>query len=345
MFLPLGARWSLDAWRRRAPPADAAIYSPASAALLLQAACVFFMTGLLKTGPEWSDGTAISYAIDRRWWILPFGEWLLAHPPLPQLLTPAVRYFEMLGPLLLFAPLAALPLRALGILGIWGLLAGLALGLELNIFPWIAGSGMLPFLPGAWFDALARRWPTFAMRVGAAAAAPRGLRRVASRALAAAVLALLGLVLWINASTAKPALAPPPALHALARFLHLDQAWLMYAPSPRRFDVWFEHHGVLANGTLVHLDTTPGGAGWERVERAWRDYRFRFYLQKMVAPRWEEPLEAYLHWLCRQWNQGRSGGARLDRLAIDSMTQPINLGDAPEQPIERAQLKTVLCPR
>src|SRR5262245_27571930 len=58
IFLPLGAWAALDA-RRRGPPHRALVVSPASAALLLQVAGMFLLTGLLKTGPEWSDGTAI----------------------------------------------------------------------------------------------------------------------------------------------------------------------------------------------------------------------------------------------------------------------------------------------
>jgi hypothetical protein len=146
MFLPLGARWSLDA-RRLGPPASPFVASPASAALLLQVGCVFLVTGLTKTGPEWMDGTAIQYAINRKWWILPFGEWLLAHPTLPRLLTPAVRYYEILGALALFVPFYTVPIRLCAMLGFWGLLAGLGLGIRLNLFPWIA-TGVLVFLPG-----------------------------------------------------------------------------------------------------------------------------------------------------------------------------------------------------
>ena len=60
MFLPLGARMSLDARRdpalRSAPVLH---FSAATVALLGQVCVVYFTTGLLKSGELWADGTAV----------------------------------------------------------------------------------------------------------------------------------------------------------------------------------------------------------------------------------------------------------------------------------------------
>jgi hypothetical protein len=344
LFLPLGARASLDARRRTAPPPAPLVCSPASAALLLQIGAVFLVTGLVKTGPEWTqDGTAILYALDRKWWIRPFGAWLLAHPPLPELLTPAVRWWEILGPLLLFAPVATVPLRLFAVAGFWALLGGLGLGLKLNLFPFVTGAALLPMLPPALWDALGRRFAPLRASAAVEAAGPPSLpRRVATVAAQGAVLVLLLLSIgWTNAASVDPALGPPPRL---VTALDLEQGWMMYAPSPRRVDAWFEHHGRLANGTPVDLDRASGGAGWAEVERAWQDYRFLYYLQKLVVPRWQESLTAYASWLCRQWNQDRTGGARLEHVSVTPVIQPIAIRDEPEQPPTRDPATTVLCP-
>lgn len=344
MFLPLGARWSLDA-RRRGAPASPIVFSPASAALLLQAASVFLVTGLAKTGPEWMDGTAIRYAIDRRWWTLPFGHWLLAHPWLPELLTPLVRWGEILGPLALFSPVWTAPLRLLAIPGLLGLLAGLGLGLRLNLFPFITGSGLLVFLPAAFWDALGRRSALFARTPDAPRAPLAGWRRGVSALGHAAVLALLLLlVIWMNARTLTGALAPPPALARIGAALGIEQGWLMYAPSPKHVDVWFEHRGRLANGASVDLDRATGGAGWAQVERAWRDYRFQYQLQKLAATKLEPLLVAYTEWLCRRWNLDRTGGARLEHVSVVPIVQPIAIRDEPEEPPHAETATTVLCP-
>jgi len=344
VFLPLGARWSLDA-RRAGPPVHTAVCSPASAALLLQVACMFFMTGLLKTGPEWADGTAISYALNRKWWILPFGAWLLAHPPLPQWTTPAVRAFEVLAPLVLFLPVITAWLRLCAILAFWGFLAGLGFGMQLNLFPWISGAGMLPFLPTLAWDALGRRFAFARRAVPTAAPAAGALRRVAALAEQAVVLALLALVLWVNAGSANGSLGPPPAVHRLAEQLMMAQSWIMYAPSPRHVDAWFEHRGKLRNGFDVDLDRATGGAGWASVKRAWTDYRFKYYLQKLTSLRWREPLVAYGQWLCRQWNLDKHGGARLDTVKLSAVITPIAIGGAAPEPPQLWELHGAPCPR
>jgi hypothetical protein len=348
LFLPLGARWSIDALRRGAAPSRTAACSPASAALLLQVASVFLVTGLAKTGPEWtSDASAIRYALDRRWWTLPVGEWLLAHPWLPELLTPLVRWGEILGPLALFSPLATAPLRVLGILGLLGLLAGLGLGLRLNLFPFITGTGLLLFVPPAVWDALGRRIGALRRPPEAAGPPPLpGLRRGAAAFGHGLVLALLLLlVVWMNARTLDDALSPPPALARIGQALGIEQGWKMYAPSPKHVDAWFEHRGRLANGAPVDLDRATGGAGWEQVQRAWRDYRFQYQLQKLAAAKHEPARVAYAEWLCRRWNLDRSGGARLEHLSVTPIVQRIAIRDEPEEPARAEPATTLLCPR
>jgi Vitamin K-dependent gamma-carboxylase len=341
LFLPLGARWSLDA-RRRGAPLSSLVCSPASAALLLQAAGMFLLTGLLKTGPEWSDGTAIQYALSRRWWLNPFGAWLLAHPELLRLMTPAVRWFELLAPFTLFVPVYTAQIRLLMIPVFWGFMGGLGLGLALNLFPWISGLGLLPFVPAFVWDKLGA-----AAGPGASGAEERAspARRAVSRAAQTAVLALLVLMLFVAAGHVDERLSPPPALRDVANRLHMKQGWSMYAPSPRHVDVWFEHRGRLVNGAPVNLDRATGGETWTaHVNRAWQDYRFKYYLQKLADPKWEPQVTPYAQWLCGQWNADRTGGARLDWISISSVVEPISLGGEPAAPADVRPLFAGACP-
>ncbi|MEN8159293.1 MAG: hypothetical protein ABFS41_04380 [Myxococcota bacterium] len=345
MFLPLGAWGSLDARRRGRPPPTAFVCSPASAALLLQGASLFLVTGLVKTGPEWTtDWTAVRYAISREGWIRPFGEWLVSHPFLPELLTPIVRWWEIAGPLLLFVPVAVWLMRAIGIAGIWGMLLGLGLGLKLNLFPFIAGSGLIAFLPGALWDRLGLRVSSAPPATDDAPGRVRAAARLAGRLALVALLLLL--VVWMNARTVNHALAPPEPLQRFATRLQMGQGWMMYAPSPRHVDVQFAHRGLLANGAEIDLDRAPAtGPAWEEVRRAWQDYRFLYFLQKLYAPRWHKPLDEYALWLCRRWNADARGGGRLVSVNVASVSQEIVLGDAPAPPPETLTRTTALCPR
>jgi hypothetical protein len=344
IFLPLGARWSFDA-RRLGPARFPFVFSPASAAILLQVGCMFLVTGLTKTGPEWMDGTAIQYAINRKWWILPFGEWLLAHPTLPQLLTPAVRGYEIFGALALFAPLATVPIRLGSMLGFWGMLAGLGLGLRLNLFPWIAGTGLLLFLPAQLWGWLGLRFARLRETAGLPSAPSSRLRRRASAAVQAVVLALLLLMLQTNAGQVKGELQPPKPLRRITALLNMPQGWLMYAPSPRHVDAWYEHRGKLRNRAVVDLDSAAGGSGWRSVERAWHDYRFQFFLQKLAAKKWRKVPAPYAQWLCRQWNQDRSEGERLASVTVTLVVQPLVLPGEPQPQKKYRTLTTAQCPR
>lgn len=343
VFAPLGARWSLDA-RRRGPPAGAFAYSPASAALLLQMGCVFLVTGVTKSGPEWFDGTAILYALDREWWIQPFGAWVLAHPALAQLLTPAVRWYEILGALALFAPVATGSVRCFAVLGFWGLLAGLGLGLRLNLFPWITGAGLLLFLPAAVWDRLERGLPR-RLRPRAAGT-PGALVRARSPArwlLDGAVVALLAIILWMAAGQVNAALRPPHVLGRVGGYLHLWQSWLMYAPSPRHIDFTLEHRGRFQSRALVKLDDAEGGNGWRVVHRAWRDYRFQYYLQKLLLPHWQPAADAYARWLCRQWNVDRSPDEQLESVTVTAVVRPIALPGEEPANLMRRTLSSAAC--
>jgi hypothetical protein len=338
VFAPLGARWSLDA-RRSSASVSSPACTPATAALLLQVGCVFLVTGITKSGPEWLDGTAIQYALDRRWWVRPFGEWVLAHPPVAHLLTPAVRWYEILGALALFVPIYTAPLRCLAVLGFWGLLAGLGLGLRLNLFPFITGASLLVFLPAFVWDRLEARFPR--LRANTTAAAPR--LHPARWLVHAAVLLLLGIAMWLAAAQVSHALAPPRALARIGRFLHLRQGWLMYAPSPRHIDIELEHRGQLADRSLLRLDDAEGGPSWRTVRAAWTDYRFQYYLQKLVNPQWEGSAAAYARWLCRQWNADHAGDDRLESITVSAVARPITLPGEPERTRTSRRLAAADC--
>jgi len=105
MFLPLGARFSVDAALGRKPVEGNTHLSWASAGLLLQVLSVYFFSAVLKTGREWwPDGTAVWYALSIDGYISPFGEWLREFPPLTHALTYFVYFLELAGP-----PLAIVP--------------------------------------------------------------------------------------------------------------------------------------------------------------------------------------------------------------------------------------------
>jgi hypothetical protein len=153
MFLPLGSVWSLDR-RRRSGPGEVRCVSVASAALLLQPCVMYVFSGLLKQNPAWESGTAILAALSAETYATPLGRELLRFPALLTALGHAVPWIELLAPVALFVPWATTAFRAAGLLVLVAFHAGIAAVLVTGLFPLIALTGLLPFIPGAAWDRL-----------------------------------------------------------------------------------------------------------------------------------------------------------------------------------------------
>jgi hypothetical protein len=153
IFLPSGARFSLDSLRRGpglAPPRR--VCHVGTIGYVIQLALVYLSAALAKNGADWrSDGTAIYYALSLGQFSTPLGEWLRSVPGLSRLLTPAVLGIEFLAPLLLIAPVWTTPMRIVGVLSLIGMQAGFGLTLaNLGLFPMISAVVLLGLLP-SWF--------------------------------------------------------------------------------------------------------------------------------------------------------------------------------------------------
>ncbi len=159
LFLPLGARWSVDATLSPTPPPrDHQHLSWASAGLLLQVMSVYFFSAILKSGAEWwPDGTAVWYALQLDMYATPLAVWLRQFPELLSALTWFVWFLELLGPPLMFLPVFNRPLRFLLMLLFMCMHLGFLLCLKLGPFPFISLASLSAFAGGWIWDALDRR--------------------------------------------------------------------------------------------------------------------------------------------------------------------------------------------
>ncbi len=158
LFLPLGARWSVDAALSQAVPADNRHWSWASTALILQVLSVYFFGALMKTGQEWwPDGTAVYYTLSLDGYSWPWSHWLLNYPELLRGLTYFVYWLEMLGPLVALAPVFTRPLRFLVMLLLMAMHTGFLLLLAIGFFPFVSLASLTVLLGGWTWDLLQRR--------------------------------------------------------------------------------------------------------------------------------------------------------------------------------------------
>jgi hypothetical protein len=171
LFLPLGSRWSLDARGKPAPAGP--VVSLASAGLLIQLACLYLETGLVKSDPMWrEDGSALYFALRTDLFTSPLGRALTDYPDLLRFLTAVTLGVEVVGPFLLFVPVGGWLVRTLAVAGFVGLHLGIAATMDIGLFPYTCMACWAGVLPGGLWDAILGR-PALAPGPGAPGRADR----------------------------------------------------------------------------------------------------------------------------------------------------------------------------
>lgn len=158
-FLPLSARWSVDAALAPNPPPESNVHrSAAGAGLLLQVLAVWFFSAILKSGAEWwPDGTAVYYTMMLDRYSTPLGRMLLDYPALMQGLTYYVYWLELLGPLLALSPVLNKPLRFGVMLALAAMHTGFIFCMEIGLFPFVSLASLAVLLGGGFWDWAARK--------------------------------------------------------------------------------------------------------------------------------------------------------------------------------------------
>ncbi len=315
LFLPLGARWSIDA--RRAPsrfPRSNQYVSLASAALIVQLLLVYLFSVLNRTGPTWWNGEALFNALHFDQFASRFGIALRSHEALLAPMTHVAIWFEALGPLLVLVPFAIGPLRTLAVFLMLGFHGTLGLLFNIGIFPGVFSVAWLGLLPG-WF------WQRIGVRDeerGASSDTDRWRWSNAREALAAVALAF---VLLSNLSTVRGgALADrfPKNWDLPAQLVYIDQLWGLFSPDPPVYDGWYAFMGVQRNAVEVNPFWPDQRVGFDKppvvsetMNIRWREFFFRLQ-RDATDPRWA----SFGRWMCRAWNERHAGPEQLDRAYV-----------------------------
>ena len=330
LFLPLGACWSLDA-RRTGPPPQRTICNAASAALLIQLACIYIFTGLLKSDPAWrSDLTALYLALGGDHHTTRLGLALLDYPRLLQVMTLATLVLEMAGPLALFVPWRNERIRLVLIASFWGLHLGILATMDVGIFSPICMVYWTALLPAAFWDSpfLRKvRVPLVEPESTAAAPAAGGLSVLFVPALIAL---LVSYVLLLNvarlASAQVETRLNPSPVQILGDAAQLDQYWCMFSPRPYDFGGWITVSGTLANGERVNLwqpelpvqDSRPAV-----VSEVYRNMRWRKVMVNLFerdCPTHTRGLDEYLR---RRWDASHPSERQIEEVEAILVKQSI----------------------
>lgn len=356
MFLPLGARWSIDAGQGERPSEDR-VASIASLALLLQVVLMYLTNGVIKLrGDVWPSGEALRIVFGVDQLTTGFGHALAGQPTVLVLLGHAWL-------LLVFSAPALLLLRGRSRAALAGafILAhvGMLLTLHLGIFPLVAVIALLVFLPTPIWDRLEFELSTRKPFQGGTATAafrhatvptPRGqitrlrerpptsLRDSVSAFGASLPAVLLALVLLWNAASLGYVGLPTDAAPVDPR----EHRWDMFAPHPLGTDVWYVVPGTLESGRQI--DAYRGGAVvWDRPPDTAATYpsaRWRKSLMDLWRPQYAPLRPAFAGYLCRRWNERHDD--HLETLSIAVVESPVRL-DGPD-PTRRVELWNGSCP-
>ncbi len=176
MFMPLGARYSVDAAMDRGQTkVPRYLLSIVTVAFMFQVFYAYwFVVGhrvtefswwdpeaghpILKIAPEWAIGNgvrnlqAVYFAASIDHFATPLAKWLVQYPTVLKVLTWLTIVIEAFGPLLWFIP--RWWAKFLCVLTFWGMHAGFGLVLEVGMFVFISASTWCCFVPAEVWDFL-----------------------------------------------------------------------------------------------------------------------------------------------------------------------------------------------
>jgi predicted DCC family thiol-disulfide oxidoreductase YuxK len=160
MFLPMQARWSVDAALspKKPSPDTNAYFGGPSIGIVLQICFVYLTTAMLKSGKEWwPDGTASYFALSLDEFTTPFGKWMLQWYELLRYSTYAVYALEWVVAFVILSPFFHTAARCFAVLSLWALHLNFDATMRLGIFPWVDIVGVSVLIPGSVFDWLQKR--------------------------------------------------------------------------------------------------------------------------------------------------------------------------------------------
>ena len=297
--------------------------SAGTAAFVVQLGCVYLFTALLKTSPIWRDEfTAGYYALGHQHHTNALGDWLIQFPALLKIGTCAAFLLELLGPILLFAPVGAAAVRTAVVLAMVAFHLGLVATMSLGTFPWICIVYWLCLLPApAWdgLDAVLAR-----ARPAAGAVPLRGVGSWTANAVAA-VLLLYVVALNVRRLDGWHAQVGGPPVWHLGRVVGLDQYWTMFAPHPYLFSRFTRLEGHLADGRVVNLEhpgepfheATPAAQGDTYPDQYWRRCCCSMFEQNDAVHQ-----KGFALYFARQWDATHGPEERVTRVRFLLFLQP-----------------------
>jgi len=323
MFLPLGARWSLDAVRRReaAESLPTSVCSVASAALMLQLAAVYLGAGLGKLNTGWLTGEALTHALSVHDHGTPLGMMLGG---IPWLARP-LQWLVVAGELAVLPVLVALPqprVRGLLVAAGWGFHLAIWAGMTVGLFAVVGMVAWLPLIPGA-------LWPAAAGLDRQTERRERVVGLGPAASWACGLAAAFATLAFVHHVTPLGRHSLPVAVRWPLNLTCLFQDWAMFGGVPAQ-EQWVYGRAVLADGSEVDLlrggrpleQERPAGGFTSLPHHRW--HKFLWILPREPVRVFAPPAAAAL---VRQWNQTHPPARQVKSFEIRLGIQDVRSGD------------------
>lgn len=333
MFVPLGARFSLDA--RRRPDRYSAtneVYTGGTAAMVLQILLVYAFNVLNKYGAAWYDGTAVARALHIDQYATPLGVWFRdVLPWSTYVLTYTTVVIESTAFLLLF-PWFKGWVRMYLVVAFWVLHIGFNSMMYLALFSPISMMAWLCIIPAlAWEIA-----PGFKQWAGHMKPGLGPPHRMPKLLAAALIITFFALPAWPNFEKTYK-WHRPGKVTRVARFMRLNQIWKMFAPAPLKTDFWWIVEARTKGGKKVDLMRDGARMSWKKPPYASQMYvtgKHRRLWMSLKCDKKPLRCKRVLDRMCRDHNAGLAPDdpKRVTRTILWKMTErtPKNLENKPK---------------
>jgi len=340
MFLPLGAKFSIDANNQKI--STTSISSIPTVALLLQAFFLYFFSGISKNFESYFlNGDAVFLALNKDFLTTSFGRFLLEYPSILKALSRGTWILEVFGSFLLFFPVYNSHFRSIAMLLFVSFQIGLMLTMHIGFFPIISILAIIPFLPTSVIDKFSQTFESSRIvKLGTNLKTTLSNKlpplqypiRIKPSKFVSLFTLLFIVIMVINNLQAAKVIKLSKSAKNFISITQTQQRWKMFSPSPTTLDGWYVIPGKLADGSEVDLMRKGSEVSWDKPENVFSlygNYRWRVYLETLRAKRKKKLRPYYAAYLCRGWNRSADSTRKVESLEIYFMLERTKI----EEPI------------
>lgn len=250
LLLPTHACWSLDKRMGRGGTHPNTLCSFATAGALLQMCCMYFVTGLSKSGMTWENGIAVLNAL-QCYYARTTGRLILEYHGLLVTLNYAVRYLEISASFFLLLPFWQPFARYLVLPALIVMHLSFCFFLNISIFSFDSIAGLTLFIPSAFWQTLSKYYPRFQLDQTSHSVVEGNKRFSSQTFLNGAACMILAAMFYSNVASMNWVYSSVFSRRIGSAF-NIDQSWHMFAPDVNNYVRWSFMIGTTKSNKTVY---------------------------------------------------------------------------------------------